>query len=138
MDAVMVKPVSLERLAQVLASYAPSLSFDMDTLRHLTRANEEQLQRMLAELWKNLDQEQATVQQAVDVQDWKAMGAAMHRLKGAACLVDAVELAKACAAFDADVRIESVAALAQRWPALQRCLIRLRADILSQLKEPVI
>jgi len=138
MDAVIVKPVSLERLAQLLAAHAPPLSFDMDALRRLTQANHEQMQRMLAELCRNLDQEQGLIQQAVERHDWKALSAITHRLKGAACLVDAVELARACAAVDEHARDKSQAALDEHWPILQRSMVRLRADIILQMDRSLI
>lgn len=138
MDAILVKPVSLERLARILGTCAQPLSFNMDALRRLTLADDKQLQRMLAELWKNLDHEQALVQQAVEILDWKTLSAAMHRLKGAACLVDAIDLAKACAAVDADVRLESEATLAERWAILKQSMACLRSDILKQLNGPPI
>ena len=138
MDAVIVKPVSLERLAQLLPAHAPPLSFDMDALRRLTQANHEQMQRMLAELCRNLDQEQGLIQQAVERHDWKALSAITHRLKGAACLVDAVELARACAAVDEHARDKSQAALDEHWPILQRSMVRLRADIILQMDRSLI
>ncbi len=136
MDSVIVKPVSLEGLAQVLDRLAPPSTFDMDALRRLTQANEEQMQRMLAELWRNLAQEHAAMQRAVEERDRDMLIAATHRLKGAACLVDAVEMAKACAAFDASLRVESDAAFVDDWPILQRSMVRLKAGIFAELDPP--
>ncbi|MCF5404557.1 Hpt domain-containing protein, partial [Pseudomonas syringae] len=57
----------------------------------------------------------------------------LHRLKGAASLVDAVPLAKACAALDDSVRLQSAARLAERWQVLEVAMTGLRADIELQL-----
>ncbi|HEX8594266.1 MAG TPA: transporter substrate-binding domain-containing protein [Pseudomonas sp.] len=135
MDSLIVKPVSLECLVRILDAFVLPPSFDMNALRRLTRADEAQMQRMLEELSKNLTQEQTSMQRAVDEHDLKTLSAATHRLKGAACLVDAMELAKACAAFDADLRADPETALAQGWPVLRRSMVRLRADIIAERDE---
>jgi two-component system sensor histidine kinase EvgS len=95
----------------------------------MTQANPEQMQRLLAELWKNLSHEHDVLSDAVAALDWKTLSAALHRLKGAACLVDAVPLARACAALDADVQEEREASLAERWATLADAIAGLQADI---------
>lgn len=129
MDGLLIKPLSLERLAKELAFIAREQSFDIRTLRRMTQADDEQIQRLLAELWKNLRHEHGVLRGAVETQDWKTLGVALHRLKGAACLVDAVPLAKACAALDISVKDECASMLGERWQTLDAAIASLRADI---------
>jgi two-component system sensor histidine kinase EvgS len=133
MDQLLVKPVSLERLAQVLARVAPVQSFDIQTLRTMTQANEVQMQRLLSELWKNLQQEGQALQPAVGAHDWQTLGASLHRLKGAASLIDAVPLAKACASLDASVRAQATTELHDQWRALDIAIEQLSSDIQRHL-----
>lgn len=133
MDQLLVKPVALERLAQLLADIALVQSFDIQTLRKMTQANEAQMQRLLSELWKNLRQEWEVLQPAVSALDWTALSASLHRLKGVACLIDAVPLAKACASLDASVRLQSNATLAEQWQMLDSAIEQLRVDIQQHL-----
>jgi two-component system sensor histidine kinase EvgS len=133
MDQLLVKPVSLERLAQLLAEIAPVQSFDIQALRHMTQANDAQMQLLLLELWKNLQQEWEVMLPAVSAHDWKVLGASLHRLKGAACLIDAVPLAKACASLDVNVRAQSSATLTEQWQALDNTIGQLRDDIRQHL-----
>ncbi|MDB6142591.1 MAG: sensory box histidine kinase/response regulator [Pseudomonas sp.] len=136
MDQLLVKPVSLERLAQVLVTIAPEQSFDIQVLRTMTQANETQMQRLLSELWKNLLQESQAMEPAVVTHDWKALSASLHRLKGAASLIDAVPLAKACASLDASVRVKSGTGLNEQWMALDNVIEQLRTDIQHHLTGP--
>lgn len=136
MDRLLVKPVPLEQLAQLLADIAPVQSFDIQSLRQMTRANDEQMQLLLLELWKNLEQEWTVLQPAVSAQDWKALSASLHRLKGAACLIDAVPLAKACASLDASVRAQSRVTLVEEWQKLDDAIGQLRVDIQQHLPVP--
>jgi len=136
MDRLLVKPVPLEQLAQLLADIAPVQSFDIQSLRQMTRANDEQMQLLLLELWKNLEQEWTVLQPAVSAQDWKALSASLHRLKGAACLIDAVPLAKACAGLDASVRVQSRVTLVEEWQKLDDAIGQLRVDIQQHLPVP--
>ncbi|RRV08220.1 response regulator [Pseudomonas sp. v388] len=129
MDGLLIKPLSLERLANELDALVRERLFDIRTLRRMTQANEEQMQRLLTELWKNLGDERDTLQAAVDEVDWATLGAALHRLKGAACLVDAVPLAKACAALAGCVGQEAQATLARHWAVLASAIADLLADI---------
>jgi two-component system sensor histidine kinase EvgS len=129
MDGVLIKPVSLDRLAQELAAVVRERSFDVRTLRRMTQANEQQMQRLLHELWKNLREERQALRQAVEDRDWQTLGAALHRLKGAASLVNAEPLAKACAALDACVSDENDQLLAPRWAELESTVERLQADL---------
>jgi two-component system, NarL family, sensor histidine kinase EvgS len=138
MDQLLVKPVSLERLAQVLTTIAPEQAFDIQALRTLTQANEVQMQRLLSELWKNLRQEWEVMAPAVVAHDWKAMGAALHRLKGAASLIDAVPLAKACAGLDTSVRLKSSSELNEQWRTLDHVIEQLRTEIQHHLSGPAL
>lgn len=133
MDQLLVKPVSLERLAQVLARVAPVQSFDIQTLRTMTQANEAQMQRLLSELWKNLQQEGQALQSAVGGHDWKTLSASLHRLKGAASLIDALPLAKACASLDASARAQSTTDLQEQWAVLSSAIEQLSTDIQRHL-----
>lgn len=133
MDGLLIKPLSLARLAQELADRVREPTFDISTLQNMTRANPEQMQRLLGELWKNLRHEHALLEPAVLANDWNTLSACLHRLKGAASLVDAVPLAKACAALDESVRLECVASVPERWLALEAAMTGLRADIELQL-----
>ncbi|OUM06221.1 hybrid sensor histidine kinase/response regulator [Pseudomonas syringae] len=133
MDGLLIKPLSLARLARELADRVREPTFDIRSLQGMTQANPEQMQRLLGELWKNLRHEHALLEPAVLADDWKTLGAGLHRLKGAASLVDAVPLAKACAALDESVRLQCTAGVSERWPALERAMICLRADIELQL-----
>ncbi|MBI6852239.1 transporter substrate-binding domain-containing protein [Pseudomonas cichorii] len=133
MDGLLVKPLSLERLSMKLAEVVREQTFDIHTLRRMTQANDEQIQRLLGELWKNLRHEREVMQPAVGAHDWKTLSASLHRLKGAACLVDAVPLAKACASLDVSVKSESGSTLSEHWPVLDASIENLRADIELQL-----
>ncbi len=133
MDGLLIKPLSLARLAQELADRVREPTFDIGTLQTMTQANPQQMQRLLGELWKNLRHEHALLEPAVSANDWKTLSACLHRLKGAASLVNAVPLAKACAALDDSVRLQSTASLADRWQALELAMTGLRADIELQL-----
>lgn len=135
MDGLLIKPLSLERLANELDALVRERLFDIRTLRRMTQANQEQMQRLLSELWKNLSEERETLQAAVDGGDWETLGAALHRLKGAACLVDAVPLARACAALAGCVADECRATLAQHWAALESTMDALLADIEPHLHQ---
>ncbi|WXF88559.1 transporter substrate-binding domain-containing protein [Pseudomonas syringae pv. atrofaciens] len=133
MDGLLIKPLSLARLAHELADRVREPTFDIGTLQTMTQANPQQMQRLLSELWKNLRHEHALLEPAVSANDWETVSACLHRLKGAASLVDAVPLAKACAALDDSVRLQSTASLAERWQALEVAMTGLRADIELQL-----
>jgi two-component system sensor histidine kinase EvgS len=127
MDALLVKPVSLAQLAQqledvVMPAGREQRAFDIQVLHHMTQANEVQIQRMLAELWNNLRQERDLLVPAVAGQDWTALSASLHRLKGVACLIDAVPLAKACARMDSEVRDQRTASIEASWQALDACM----------------
>jgi two-component system sensor histidine kinase EvgS len=140
MDALLVKPVSLAQLAQkledvVMPAEEAERAFDIQVLHHMTQANEVQIQRMLAELWKNLRQEHALLVPAVAVHDWKALSASVHRLKGVACLIDAVPLAKACAQMDSDVREQRGPGIEVAWQALDVCMDALLEELQDHLVE---
>ncbi|WP_458379034.1 transporter substrate-binding domain-containing protein [Pseudomonas chlororaphis] len=129
MDELLVKPVTLDRLAQMLARFLPPPSFDIQTLRSMTQADEPILQRMLRELWSNLGQEQAALESAVLEQDWARIGASTHRLKGVCCLIDALPLAQVCIDLEGVARAHSTAMLAEHWLRLKEAIGCLRSDI---------
>jgi two-component system sensor histidine kinase EvgS len=140
MDALLVKPVSLSQLADTLDEFithsaSGELPFDIHVLHHMTQANELQIQRMLAELWKNLRQEQSTLAPAIGERNWKSIGASLHRLKGVACLIDAVALAKACAQLSTDVQEEAVSSVDESWRLLGFAIDELVEAIESHLSE---
>lgn len=133
MDTLLVKPLSLERLAQALAPAAHGQAFDIRMLQRMTQASAEQMQRLLRELRKNLCEERETLNQAVASRDWETLTNALHRLKGAASLVDAASLAQACAALDVCAREQDEETLMPRWTALDNAITRLRADVEAHL-----
>lgn len=140
MDGLLVKPVSLAQLATTLkdvaAHPAGEADFDIRTLYRMTQANEEQLQRMLAALKENLLDEQRGIDVAVIAQDWKALAAGVHRLKGVACLIDAVPLAKACSQLDSSVRQQNSESLVQAWEQLDASIQSLCAGLEPHLTNP--
>lgn len=138
MSQLLVKPVTLSRLTQVLADVAPMRSFDINTLRQMTQANDLQMQRLLTELWKNLREESETLQPYVSAMDWPGLSASLHRLKGVACLIDAVPLAKACASMDGSVSEQMSTLLIPQWQTLSAAIDELRIDIKSHLPEPTV
>jgi two-component system sensor histidine kinase EvgS len=140
MDALLVKPVSLLQLADkldevVLPVDAVQGPFDIHALHRMTQANEVQIQRMLAELWKNLRQEREALGPAITERNWKALGASVHRLKGVACLIDALPLAKACAQLSGDVHEQDVARVDESWRELDNAIDELVEDIEEHLTE---
>ncbi len=135
MDQLLVKPVTLDQLAQSLARFLPSPSFSIQTLRGMTQADEPVLQRMLQELLRNLDEEQQALEAALAEQDWARLGGTLHRLKGVCCLIDALPLAKACIELEGVVKGQQAEALASQWPALREVMSLLRSDIQSALDE---
>lgn len=140
MDGLLVKPVSLAQLATTLEDVAvhpaSDADFDINTLYRMTQANEEQLQRMLAALKENLLDEQRGIDVAVSAQDWKALAAGVHRLKGVACLIDAVPLAKACSQLDSCVRQQNSESLVQAWEQLDASIQSLCARLEPHLTNP--
>lgn len=129
MDGLLIKPLSLQRLSQELANLVGESNFDINTLRRMTQANDEQIQRLLAELWKNLLHEHSVLEHAAMTQDWEILAASLHRLKGAACLIDAVPLAKACASLDDCVSREGADDLVERWRVLEIAIGNLKIEI---------
>jgi len=139
MDALLVKPVSLARLSmqlgQMIAPSETQKQFDIQTLHRMTQADPAQMQRMLGELWKNLLQERDVLEPAVAQTDWKTLSAGLHRLKGVACLVDAVPLARACASLDSHARQESAQGLQASWQALELAIHALLGELEGHLEE---
>lgn len=107
--------------------------FDLHTLHRMTQANEAQVQRMLAELWKNLNQERSVMEPAVADRDWQTLGASLHRLKGVACLIDAVPLAKECARMVGDVQEQASARIDNSWQQMSASIDALLEDIQQHL-----
>ena len=135
MDELLVKPVDLDRLAQVVQQFAATSSFDMQTLRQMTQANPPVLQQMLRELHKNLDQEHVALTAAIETHAREPIRASLHRLKGAACLIDAVPLARACTELDAFCREHPSDIPSQQWTTLETAIRQLQADIVNALAE---
>ncbi|MGH8380324.1 transporter substrate-binding domain-containing protein [Pseudomonas sp.] len=133
MDELLVKPVSLERLAAVIDAQAPLCSFSMQALQQMTQADPLFMQRMLEELHKNLGEEQLLLCEAISSQVLEAVRASLHRLEGVACLIDAVPLAQACAALTRACREAVTDALQVAWAALEHVLLQLKADIEREL-----
>lgn len=135
MDQLLVKPVTLDQLAQSLARFLPSPSFNIQTLRGMTQADEHVLQRMLQELLRNLAQELQALEEALAVLDWERLRGTLHRLKGVCCLIDALPLAKACIELEVLVKERQEQALGRQWPLLLEVMGILRSDIQMALDE---
>ncbi|WP_408733449.1 ATP-binding protein [Pseudomonas sp. LS1212] len=135
MDELLVKPVELDRLARVIQQFTAQHSFDRQTLQEMTRASTPALQRMLVELHKNLDQERGALTTAVAQLAWESINASLHRLKGVACLIDAIPLARACADLDAFSREHPSAAPTGPWMALESAIVQLQTEIEGELAE---
>ncbi|MFJ2545528.1 transporter substrate-binding domain-containing protein [Pseudomonas sp. NPDC087612] len=133
MDECLVKPVALAQLVAVIDRLAARPSFRMDTLQKMTQANNAVLRRMLEELRKNLREESALLASAVQTQGWEAIGVALHRLKGVACLIDALPLAQACAQLEKASQVRSTQAADPGWAALQAAIDQLNQDIEQEL-----
>ena len=134
MTELLVKPVSLDELAQLLASIVPERSFDIQALSAMTCANAEVMRRMLLELRKNLEQERGALEVAAELHNWEGLAVAVHRLKGIACLIDAIALAHACADLDSCVRLKSNERVAADWQALKQAIERVLEDIEPHLQ----
>ncbi|WP_397449527.1 transporter substrate-binding domain-containing protein [Pseudomonas sp. NA-150] len=134
MNQLLVKPVALDRLAQLLAQLLPVQSFDIQTLRNMTQANDAQLHVLLVELEKNLRQEAQILRSAVSAHDWATLDASLHRMKGVAVLVDVVPLAKTCADLNACVREQSSSLLPAQWHAVEQAIEQLSHDVQGLLR----
>lgn len=135
MDDLLVKPVSLDRLAAVIAQQAPLSSFRMQALQQMTQADPLVMRRMLEELHKNLGEEQVLLGEMVSNQALDAVRASLHRLEGVACLVDAVPLAQACAALSRACRAPAAEALQPAWEVLEQVLLQLMSDVEHELSK---
>ncbi|MGY2281761.1 ATP-binding protein [Pseudomonas gingeri] len=136
MNDLLVKPVVLDDLARLLAEIAPrEKSFDIQTLRDMTLADNEVLQRMLLELWKNLREERGELEETVSGADWEGVAMSVHRLKGIASLVDAIALARACVDMDACLRLKATERLQPEWQVLKAAIDQVMADIEPSLQD---
>ena len=70
---------------------------------------------------------------AVAAQDWPGIGQALHRLKGIACLINAVPLAQACAKLSGCKAAPTTLGLEQSWVVLEAALQQLQAEIDARL-----
>jgi len=137
MDRLLVKPITLNQLAQTLidvlpAEKAPS-EFDINEVRNLTQADAEITARLLTELRKNIRDEIEQLTSAVANENRTRIQDSLHRLKGAACLVNAVAVAQACARMDAEARLAS-SNLKQPWADLLEALQKLDAGIARHMQ----
>lgn len=135
MDELLVKPVSLVRLAALIEAHAPVHSFRMQTLQQMTQANEPVMRRMLEELHKNLGEEQVLLGDALSNQALEVVRASLHRLEGVACLIDALPLAQACSAMTRACRDPATNAIQPAWVALERVMLQLKVDIDRKLQK---
>ncbi|WP_148276781.1 transporter substrate-binding domain-containing protein [Pseudomonas donghuensis] len=133
MDECLVKPVALAQLVAVIEKLAPRHSFKMQTLQKMTQAKPAVLQRMLEELRKNLAEESILLAAAVEAQGWERIGVSLHRLKGVACLIDALPLAQACRQLESASQACSTQAAHSAWSALQVVIGQLSQDIEQEL-----
>lgn len=135
MNALLVKPVALEYLAQMVKRVISRRSFDIRTLYAITRAEGDLLRRMLIELCKNLAQEKALLEPAVEASDWGGLKGSLHRLKGVACLIDAVALSRATLEMDNLAKRQCIDGIALTWRRLEQSIDQLLADLECQLRE---
>lgn len=135
MDVLLVKPVTLEQWARVLARVTAVPAFDLQALRKMTQADGPILQSMLQELANNLEHEHHLLGNAMAEHDLVQVRASLHRLKGICCLVDALPLAKACIALESSAREHRDAELPVRWQALSQALLALREEIQPYLEQ---
>ncbi|WP_371857304.1 MULTISPECIES: transporter substrate-binding domain-containing protein [Pseudomonas] len=133
MDECLVKPVALAQLDALIKKLAAPHSFRMQTLQKMTQANSAVLRRMLEELLKNLREESALLTSAVQTQGWERIGVALHRLKGVACLIDALPLAQACAQLDSASQARSTVLATPAWITLKAAIEQLQEDIQQEL-----
>lgn len=101
MDELLVKPIALDRLAQIIADLQQGPAFSMQALQRLTQANEKVMRRMLDEFSRNLEAEAGTLTEVVEALDWLRLQEVLHRLQGIARLIDAEPLIRALAEVDA-------------------------------------
>ena len=133
MDEWLVKPASLGELTEAIARVIAGAAFEISALHRLTQANPTVVRQMLQELSSNLAQEHHGMATAVAAQDWAGIGQALHRLKGIACLINAVPLAQACARLSACKAAPTALGLEQCWVVLESALQQLRAEIDARL-----
>ncbi|HBO5500709.1 transporter substrate-binding domain-containing protein [Pseudomonas aeruginosa] len=136
MDELMIKPVTLGRLREVLASERPEpvappagCGFDISHVESLIGADPTLLQHLLAELRGNLQQERAELRQPVAP---AAVEQLVHRLSGLACTIDAPGLIRACLALESAVG-HGEAALKRQQAQLLSVIDSLLADVERQL-----
>lgn len=129
MDLLLVKPVILDQLSEALTTLISPKSFDIETLRNMTQANDAILQKMLLELYRNLETEGEMLHQIATDKDWEGLKASLHRLKGIACLIDAVPLARACASLDTTTNYPSFENWGDDLAALDLAISQVHADI---------
>ncbi len=133
MDELLVKPVTLEHWARVLARVAPLRTFNIQTLHAMTQADGPVLQRMLEELAKNLEHEHDAIRAALAEQDFPRVMASLHRLKGICCLVDALPLAKACVGLESCLREQRIEEVQPLWFVLNEALAEFRVELGAHL-----
>ncbi|NWC10243.1 transporter substrate-binding domain-containing protein [Pseudomonas agarici] len=139
MNDLLVKPVVLADLARLLADIAPrEKSFNIQTLRNMTLADTEVLQRMLLELWKNLREERSELETTVSRTDWEGVAMSVHRLKGIASLVDAIALARACVDMESCLRLQATERLQPDWRVLKAAIDQVIGDIEPSLQQGAI
>lgn len=133
MDELLVKPVTLEQWATVLARVAPLRTFNIQTLQAMTQADGPVLQRMLEELAKSLEHEHDGIKTALACQDFPGVMASLHRLKGICCLVDALPLAKACVGLEGCLREQRIDEVEALWRVLNEALAAFRVELGTHL-----
>ncbi|MCU1748827.1 transporter substrate-binding domain-containing protein [Pseudomonas sp. 6D_7.1_Bac1] len=137
MNKLLVKPVTLNQLSQTLAAMLPEEQlpneFDLEEVRQLTQADTEIATQLLTELRKNIRDEIEHLTDALAKNDRLGIQDSLHRLKGAACLVNAVAVAQACAKMDTQARLVA-SELKPSWDALLSALQKLDAGIARHLQ----
>ncbi|WP_338524048.1 transporter substrate-binding domain-containing protein [Pseudomonas batumici] len=138
MDLLLVKPVSLNQLAQTLALTISeddvASAFDINELQALTDADSQITRSLLSELRKNIQDEVERITRAVSQDDRAAIEASLHRLKGAAVLINAVAVARSCIAMDSEAKT-GAADLWPHWEDLKSALHELDISIGQHLQK---
>ena len=135
MDDYVAKPITLERLREVLELWFPGdapdapgalLAIDMNRLRELSDGDPAVERQLLDQLRATNDADASAMKQAVATQDMTMVARSAHRMAGANMMVGALAFANACRAITQASRDEDAAAVAAALPAFD--IERMRLD----------
>lgn len=138
MDRLLVKPITLSQLAQTLAAVLPDEllpnEFDVDEVDQLTQQDAQIKARFLAELSRSVRDEIRVLGTAIQCDDREQIKSSLHNLQGAACLVNAVAVAQACARMAVELKLSSPD-FEQPWACLEDALSKLDESISLHLQQ---